>query len=478
MPQTHYDVVVIGAGAVGENVADRASRTGLSVVVVEQELVGGECSYWACMPSKALLRPGAVLAEARAVAGAREAIDGRLDRDAVLERRDAFTSHWDDVHQVRWLETTGLGLVRGRARLDGPRRVVVESGDGEDAVTLVAGHAVVVATGSEVVLPDVPGLADVGAWTSREATAVRDVPDSLAIIGGGVVAVEMATALADLGADVTVLVRGERLLPHLEPFAADAVAEGLRRIGVDLRLRTQVARATREDGAVVLELEPGGSLGVAQVLVATGRRPRTADVGLDTVGVPTDRALDVDPSGRATAVADGWLYGVGDVTGRTATTHQGKYDARVTGDAIAHRFGGSAEEVDDAEPWSRFRATADDGAVPQVVFTRPEVATVGRTVAQARESGFEVRAVQVPFSSVAGASLAADGYEGTASLVVDTEREVVVGATFVGQGVAELLHAATVAVVGEVPLHRLWHAVPAYPTLSEVWLRLLEECGL
>lgn len=471
-----YDVVVIGAGAVGENVADRASRTGLSVVVVEGELVGGECSYWACMPSKALLRPGAVLAAAHGVDGAAQAVTGGPDVAAVLARRDTFVHGWDDGSQVEWLDGAGLALVRGHARLDGPRRVVV--GHDDATLTLVARHVVVVATGSEPVVPDVPGLAEVAPWTSREATSVQEVPESLAAIGGGVVAVEMATALTDLGSRVTLLVRGDRLLPHAEPFAGEAVAAGLRDLGVDVRLRTDVTRAARDDDGVRLFLADGGELRVAQVLVATGRRPRTTDLGLDSLGLPTDGPLEVDDTGRVTVVDDGWLYAVGDVTGRTATTHQGKYDARVAGDAIAHRFGGDAARVDGAAAWSRFRATADGVATPQVVFTRPEVASVGRTEREARDAGHPVRVVTVPFSSVAGASVAVDDHGGTACLVVDTDRDVVLGATFVGPEVAELLHAATIAVVGEVPLGRLWHAVPAYPTVSEIWLRLLEEYGL
>ncbi len=473
-----FDVVVIGGGAVGENVAHRAGRTGLSVALVEGELVGGECSYWACMPSKALLRAGAVLAAARDVGGAAQAITGQLDRQAVLARRDTFTHDWDDQSQVDWLDGVGITLVRGQARFDGPRRLMATTEDG--SIALSARHAVVVATGSEPVIPDVPGLAQVEPWTSREATSVQDIPESLAIIGGGVVAVEMATALSDLGSKVTVLVRGERLLPQAEPFAGDAVTASLRKLGVDVRLGTEVAGASRDDDGVRLDLAGGSHVRAERVLVATGRRPRTSDLGLETLDLTTDGALGVDSTGRVTGAHQEWLYAAGDVTGRTATTHQGKYDARVTGDAIAHRFGeGTASaDVDDAGPWSRFRATADSAAVPQVVFTRPEVAAVGLTEQEARRAGYAVRSVTVPFSSVAGASVAADGYEGTACLVVDTDREVVVGATFVGPEVAELLHAATIAVVGEVPVHRLWHAVPAYPTVSEVWLRLLEAYSL
>jgi dihydrolipoamide dehydrogenase len=488
-----YDVVVLGAGAVGENVADRAGRGGLSVVVVESELVGGECSYWACMPSKALLRPGGVLDAARSVPGAAAAVQGGLDVPAVLARRDSMTSDWDDSGQVRWLQRTGIDLLRGTARFTGPRRLEVLDAAGA-TTALVARRAVVVATGSEPVVPDVPGLGGVNPWTSREATSAERVPASLAVIGGGVVATEMATAYADLGSRVTVLVRGDRLLPSAEPFAGEAVAASLVARGVDLRFGTRVERVTRDDDGVRLDVSDGGPVRAEEVLVATGRRPRTADLGLETLGLEPGTALEVDDSLRVTAVDDGWLYATGDVTGRVATTHQGKYDARVAGDVIAARFPadaaageGTADDAatvgtpDDARrpaPWSRWHATADREAVPQVVFTRPEVASVGLTEARAREAGYPVRVVTYAIGDVAGASLAAEDYDGTAAIVVDTDREVILGATFVGPDVAEMLHAATIAVVGEVPLGRLWHAVPAYPTVSEVWLRLLEGYGL
>ena len=480
MPQTRtVDVVVLGAGAVGENVADRASRTGLSVAVVERERAGGECSYWACMPSKALLRPGAVLAAARAVPGV--AVTGGLDVAAVLARRDEIVHDWDDASQADWLEGAGLTLVRGDGRLVGPRTVAVD--DGGDGVVLTARHAVVLATGSEPVLPDLPGIDAVSPWTSRDATSLHEVPGSVAVVGGGVVACEMATALADLGSAVTMLVRGDRLLPGTEPFVGDAVARSLAATGVDVRLRTSVTAVAPDGDGVRVSLGAGaggGSVPADRLLLATGRRPRTAGLGLDAVGLAPGAAVPVDDTGLVVGVDGGWLYAAGDVTGRTNTTHQGKYDARVTGDAIAHRFGpraGSADAVDEAPDWSPFRATADRAAVPQVVFTRPEVATVGLTEAAARAAGLGVRVVTVSFDTTAGAAFST-GEPGTACLVVDEGRGVVVGATFVGPEVAEMLHAATIAIVGQVQLARLWHAVPAYPTRSEVWLRLLEAYGL
>lgn len=469
MDEREYDLIVIGAGPVGENVADRAVQGGLTAVVVEAELVGGECSYWACMPSKTLLRSGAVLRAARDVAGAREAVTGDVDVAAVLRRRDAMVANWDDDGQVEWLDGAGIDLVRGHGRLDGSRRVRVETDAG--AVTLTARHAVAVCTGSAARLPDIPGLAEVDPWSSREATSVRDVPDSLAIIGGGVVAAEMATAFASLGTDVTMLVRSG-LLGGFEPFAGEMVAEALHRAGVSVRRGAEAASARRAGTGVRLTLADGAEITAAQVLVAAGREPRTGDLGLETVGLTPGDWLDVDDTMQVVGV-DG-LYAVGDVNHRALLTHQGKYQARAAGDAIAVRARGGRV---DAGEWGAHAATADHTAVPQVVFTDPEVAAVGLTADAAGARGIRTRVLDVDLARVAGASTRADHYRGRARAVVDDDRQVIVGATFVGPDVAELLQAATIAVVGEVPLTRLWHAVPAYPTVSEVWLRWLEHYG-
>jgi dihydrolipoamide dehydrogenase len=471
-----FDVIVVGGGAVGENAADRASRTGLSVALVERALVGGECSYWACMPSKALLRPGAALAAARAVPGAEASAD--VDVSATLARRDEVAAHWDDSGQVSWVESVGLTLLRGHARFTGPRELVLTSEDGEQRVT--ARHAVIVATGSSAVVPDIDGLAAAKPWTSREATSVRQVPARLVVLGGGVVGVEMATVFADFGSAVTLVVRGDRLLAGAEPFASEAVASSLESLGVTVLFEASATAVTRDDDGVHVTLGDR-TLDADEILVATGRRPRTDDLGLETVGLTPGRAIEVDDTLAATGSDDGWLFAVGDVTGRTATTHQGKYDARVAGDVVAARFGSddTARTAEaDAGPWSRYRATADEASVPQVVFSRPEVAWVGHTEASARKAGIDVRVVPYDLGNLAGASVLSPDYSGKAQLVLDDARGVIVGATFVGPDVAEMLHAATVAVVGQVPLARLWHAVPAYPTLSEVWLRFGEAAGL
>jgi len=471
MSEREYDLIVIGAGPVGENVADRAVQAGLSAVIVESELVGGECSYWACMPSKALLRSGAALRAARDVDGAKQAVTGDLDIAAVLRRRDTMTSDWNDAGQVEWLQGAGIDLVRGHGRLTGEKTVRVTADDGT-TTDLVARHAVAVCTGSAALLPDIPGLAGISPWTSREATAVQSIPASLAILGGGVVGAEMATAFASLGAEVTLIARSG-LLGGTEPFAGELVAASLRERGVTVKTGTDATAARRDDdGRAVLELSDGTTITADEVLVATGRVPRSSDLGLETVGLTAGEWITVDDTLRVPG--SDWLYAVGDVNHRALLTHQGKYQARAAGDVIAARAKG--DEVDDA-PWGAHVATADHDAVPQVTFTDPEVASVGLTAAAAEERGLNAKVLDYDLAHVAGSSEQSDAYVGQARAVVDLDRGVLVGATFVGPDIAELLHSATIAIVGEVPVKRLWHAVPSYPTVSEVWLRLLETLG-
>jgi dihydrolipoamide dehydrogenase len=441
------------------------------VLIVESELVGGECSYWACMPSKALLRAGSVLRAAHAVGGAHGAITGSLDARAVLARRDEVAAHWDDAGQVRWLQKAGIALARGRARLDGERRVVITAPDGGTR-TVTATHAVAICTGSTAAIPPIPGLADARPWTSREITSTEEVPARLAIIGGGVVGCEMATAFTSLGSRVTLLVRSG-LLAEVEPFAGEAVAERLRKDGAEVLLGTSPERVERRsDSTVTLTLPGGRALEVDEIVVATGRAPATGDLGLETIGLEPGSWLEVDDTLRVRGHE--WLYAVGDVNRRALLTHQGKYQARAAGDVIAARARGAS--VDDAA-WGAHVATADHDAVPQVTFTSPEVASVGLTAAAASERGLRTRVVDYELGWLAGATVHGEGYRGTARMVVDEDDRVIVGFTLVGDDVGELLHAATIAIVGRVPLDRLWHAVPSYPTLSEVWLRLLEGYG-
>ena len=465
-----YDLIVLGGGPVGENVADRAVQGGLTAIIVESELVGGECSYWACMPSKALLRSAQALRAAQHVGGSSQAVTGKLDVRAVFDRRDSFTSNWSDDGQVKWLDSAGIDLARGHGRITGEREVTVTDVDGAERV-LKARHAVAISTGSDAVIPPIEGLREATPWTSREATSAEELPESLAVIGGGVVAVEMATAYAALGSKVTVIARSG-LLGGMEPFAGERVAAGLKELHVDVRTGAGTTSVHRGANGVTITLDGGEQITATEVLAATGRSARSGDIGLDVVGLEPGRWIATDDTLRVPG--SDWLYAVGDVNGRVLLTHQGKYQARAAGDVIVARAQG--EDVDDA-PWGRHVATADQAAVPQVTFSIPEVGSVGLTEAQAVKAGIAVKAVDYDLGWVAGASLYEDGFEGHARLVIDTDRDVVVGATFVGPEVAELVHAATVAIVGEVPIARLWHAVPSYPTISEIWLRLLEGYG-
>ncbi|MEV5327096.1 NAD(P)/FAD-dependent oxidoreductase [Nonomuraea sp. N2-4H] len=464
-----FDVIVIGAGPAGENVVDRAVRGGLTAAIVEERLAGGECSYWACVPSKTLLRPVDLAADVARVPGMTL---GEIDVRKVLARRDEAVSGYDDGGQVRWIESVPAEFVRGRGRLDGPKRVRVTTEDGDERV-LTARQAVVLATGSTAAVPPVPGLAEAKPWTSHEVTAASSIPERLVVLGGGVVACEMAQAMHGLGArQTTIVVRGDRLLGRMEPFAGELVAQSFAESGIDVRFNTSMERVERPEpgGKVTVHLSDGPPIEADELLVATGRNVATRGLGLDTVGLPDDAPVEVDDSMRATGVPEGWLYAVGDVNGRALLTHMGKYQARICGDVIAARARG--------DELPAMRDLAYGYGSPQVVFTDPQVCAVGRTEEQARADGFRVRAVEYDMGAVTGAYLLGDGYRGKAKAVVDEDRKVLLGVTFAGPGAAELLHAATIAVTAEVPLDRLWHAVPSFPTVSEIWLRLLETYGL
>jgi pyruvate/2-oxoglutarate dehydrogenase complex dihydrolipoamide dehydrogenase (E3) component len=455
MTDRSFDVVIIGAGPAGEVSAGRLADGGLEVALVEQHLVGGECSFYACMPSKALLRPGQVLAEARRVPGAAEAVTGELDVEAVFRRRDKAAHDFSDAEQLPWLEERGIELIRGHGRLAGER--VVQMGDD----TLTARRAVIVATGTKAAIPPIPGLREAQPWTNREATTAHEAPDSLVVLGGGTSGIELADAYASLGTEVTVIESAPRILGREEPFAGEELSAALSERGVVVRVDTKASAVRRADGRVTVEVEDGSSVTADEILVAVGRQPHTDDLGVEMLGIEPGKPIEVDVTLRVPG--HDWLYAIGDVNGRVLLTHMGKYQARIAADRILGR------EVP---------LRSDGPLSPRITFTEPQVAAVGHTLASAQEAGIEARAVDVSTQGNAGGSFIGKGAPGTARIVVDERRRVIVGATFTGVEVAEALHAATIAVIGEVALDDLWHAVPCFPTRSELWLKLLEAYGM
>jgi pyruvate/2-oxoglutarate dehydrogenase complex dihydrolipoamide dehydrogenase (E3) component len=449
-----YDAIVLGAGPAGEVCAGRLADDGMRVAIVERDLVGGECSYYACMPSKALLRPAGVLGEAKRIPGVPTG-HAELEPQAVLSRRDEVVHDLDDSVQLPWLEERDIDLFRGDARFDGERRVLV----GDEVLT--AERAVVVATGSKAAMPPIDGLDGVRAWNNRAATSAKHVPESMIVLGGGPVGSELAQAWASLGTDVTLIEGGEHLLSREEAFAGEEVAESLREhFGVDVRTGTKV-EAVRSGGVgVVARLSDGGEVAGAEILIAVGRVPNTADLELaSAAAAPNDHGyLDVD-DGMRVGGSD-WLYAIGDVNGRALFTHMGKYHAWVAAENLLGRT---------------VAARAEGLGAPRVTFTDPQVAAAGKTLAQAKEAGIDARAADVPTDGTPGASFQGKGTGGISRIVVDQEKETIVGATFTGFETADFLQAATVAIVAEVPIPQLRHAVPPYPARSEIWLKLLEK---
>ena len=403
------------------------------------------------MPSKALLRPAQALAEARRIPGAAEAAGGALDVEAVFRRRDEIVHDLDDGAQLAWVDARGITLVRGHGRLDGERRVRV----GDEL--LEASRAVIVAVGTAALVPDIPGLREARPWTNREVTTAGVVPRRLVVLGGGPVGCEMAQAYRSLGAEVVLVEAGERLLGREEAYAGEELREAFSAEGIEVHTGVRAVAVRRDGAGVAVELADGRVVEGDELLCALGRRPLTDELGLETVGLPTGGPIpvgeDLRPPGHE------WLYVVGDANGRVLLTHMGKYQARL----VADRILGREEEL-----------LVDGALSPRVTFTEPQVAAVGHTLEGARAAGLDAFAVEASTSGNAGASFYGRGTPGTSRMVVERGTGRILGTTLVGVDVADFLHAATVAIAAELTMDRFWHAIPSFPSRSEVWLRLVE----
>ncbi|OBA59502.1 pyridine nucleotide-disulfide oxidoreductase [Mycobacterium sp. 1100029.7] len=467
-----FDVIVVGGGVGGVAAARRLATSGLAVALVEDRLVGGECHYWGCNPSKTLLRAIEVFNLAKAVPGVQEAISGNSpDVAAIFAKRDAIVEHLSDYDRTASLRRAGVAVFHGFGRLSGQRtvRVAYAPADTTEAV-LTARHAVVLATGTRPHVPETPGLAQARPWTNRDLTTMTKVPPRALVVGGGAVAVEFATILTGLGSVVTLVVRGSSVLRNCEPEAREIVAQSLRSKGVTIHFETELSAVSRPvAGGPVTATFNHQTVEVDEVVLAAGRHTNTENIGLESIGLSGGGFVSVNDHLLAVDVAGEWLYALGDTTGRARLSHISTYHGHVVADIIAARAAGA--ELSENELTAR-----DTGTLAQVIFTDPQLVWVGRTESQARAEGFAVRTRTSRYpGEVSHLALFRDGFDGWAKLVIDAETNTLLGATFVGPEFSELVQAATVAIVGKVPLSLLRHAVAPHPTVNQVWDPLLAQ---
>ena len=449
MSAIRYDVVVMGAGPAGEVAVSRLNGQGLKVALVERELVGGECGYWACIPSKTLLRPPEARSEAERAAGVAAP---ELSWPEVAAYRDTMIRHLDDSAQVSGYRSEGVDVFKGEARIARPGQVEVNEQRLET-------DRIIVATGSDASIPPVDGLKEAGYWTNREATTLSEIPDSIVVLGGGPVGVELGQFMRRFGARVTIVEHGERLLSREDPAVGELVAQTLRDEGIEIRLGAQATAVERKDGERVVRLDNGEEVVGRELLVATGRAPRVHGIGLESLGIePDPDGLKVDERCRA---ADG-VWAIGDVTGVMPLTHVGMYQGRIT-----------AQDIAGEQP------RADYAAIPRVVFSDPEVAAVGLTEQQAREQGIEVATARVALAeSIARPSTYEENPRGDLGLIADNQRQVLIGAWAVAPLASEWIHYAALAIKTQTPLAVLHDTVAQFPTFTEAYLNGLERLEL
>lgn len=444
-----FDAIVLGMGPGGEVAAGRLIAGGKKVAIVERELIGGECAYWACIPSKTLLRPPEVRSEARRAAGAGTP---SLELSQLFDYRDYMVRDLDDSGQVEGYEGQGATVFKGEGRITGPGKIEV---DGE---TLEAEH-IIVATGSDATIPPIEGLEDVPVWTNREATTLKEVPQRAVLVGGGPVGIELGQMLARFGSEVTIVQHADRLINREDPQVGELIKGYLEEEGIDVRAGRRVTKTRKEGDATTVELDDGSEVITDVVVIGAGRAPRIQDIGLESVGIePDKKGLPIDEYCR---LAEG-LWALGDATGVALFTHVAMYQGRIVADNILGK-----------------ERQADYRGIPRVVFSDPEIAAAGLSEEQADEQGIEAATATVELPNVIARPWTyEENPRGHLGLVADRKRRVLVGAWAVAPLAGEWIHQASQAIRAEIPIEKLLDSVAQFPTYSEAYLKALEKLDL